>query len=70
MITTVTPHVTTILMDRSLFLPFLSLVQRVDLSLDDLDEHKVISLLSEVIEKIRKDNARLIVQQVQIQVTI
>ncbi len=57
-------------MDRSLFLPFLSLVQRVDLSLDDLDEHKVISLLSEVIEKIRKDNARLIVQQVQIQVTI
>lgn len=46
---------------------FLSQVQRGDL--DDLDEHSVISLLTEVIEKIKKENHELNTQQAHIQVT-
>lgn len=48
---------------------FLSQVQRGDFGLDDLDEHSVISLLTEVIEKIKKENQELNTQQAHIQVT-
>ncbi|XP_051235164.1 cell cycle progression protein 1 isoform X2 [Dicentrarchus labrax] len=41
--------------------------QMVDFGLDDLDEQKVISLLTEVIEKIKKENQELSIQQAHIQ---
>ncbi|XP_072236595.1 cell cycle progression protein 1 isoform X1 [Leuresthes tenuis] len=41
--------------------------QRIDFGQDDLDEQEVISLLAEVIEKIKKDNKELNVKQVHIQ---
>lgn len=59
---------TTNLMGLNLFLLFLSQIQRGDFALDDLDEHTVISLLTEVIEKIKKENQELNTQQAHIQV--
>ncbi|XP_070762210.1 cell cycle progression protein 1 isoform X2 [Enoplosus armatus] len=41
--------------------------QRGDVGLDDVDEQKVISLLTEVIEKIKKENQELNIKQVHIQ---
>lgn len=60
--------ITTTLMDCNLFLPFLIKVQRRDLGLDDLDEQKVISLLTDVIEKLKKENQELHIKQVHVQV--
>lgn len=48
---------------------FLSLAQRGDFGLDDMDEHKLISLLTDVIEKIKKENQELSIKQAHIQVT-
>lgn len=59
---------TATLMDRNWIL-LLFQVQRDDFVLDDLNEHTVISLLTEVIEKIKKENQKLIAQQTHIQVT-
>lgn len=56
------------LMGLNLFLLFLSQIQRGDFALDDLDEHTVISLLTEVIEKIKNENQALNTQQAHIQV--
>lgn len=50
-------------------LPFLTQVHRGDFVLDDVDEQKVISLLTEVIEKIKKENRELNIKQEHIQVT-
>lgn len=41
--------------------------QRGDFGLDDLDDKKVISLLTEVIEKMKRENHELIIQQAHIQ---
>lgn len=54
-------------MDHNLFLPPLCQVEMSDL--DELDEQKVISLLTEVVEKVKKENQELNVKQVHIQVT-
>lgn len=59
---------TATLMDRNWILLLLSQVQKDDFVLDDLNEHTVISLLTEVIEKIKKENQELITQQAHIQV--
>lgn len=56
-------------MDHNFFPPFLTQVQKGDFGLDDLDEQKVISLLTEVIKKIKKENQELKVKQTHIQVT-
>lgn len=56
------------LMGLNLFILFLSQIQRGDFALDDLDEHAVISLLTEVIEKIKNENQELSIQQAHIQV--
>ncbi|XP_029317171.1 LOW QUALITY PROTEIN: cell cycle progression protein 1 [Cottoperca gobio] len=47
--------------------PFTNQVQRVDFGLEDLDEQNVISLLTEVIEKMKKENQELNIQRVHIQ---
>lgn len=65
---TIMTYGTTNLMGLNLFLLFLSQIQRGDFALDDLDEHTVISLLTEVIEKIKKENQELNTQQAHIQV--
>ncbi|KAM9366077.1 cell cycle progression protein 1 isoform 2-T2 [Symphorus nematophorus] len=52
------------LLHRHVREPFLN--QRGDFGLDDLDEQKVISLLTEVIEKINKENQELNIQQAHI----
>lgn len=44
-------------------------VQRVDFGFDDLDEQEVISLLTDVIEKVKKENEELYIKQTNIQVT-
>ena len=44
-------------------------MQKGDFGLDDLDEQKMISLLTDVIEKINKENQELSIQQAHIQVT-
>lgn len=46
-----------------------SRVQRGDFGLDDLDEQKVISLLTEVIKKMKKENQELNTETASIQVT-
>lgn len=46
-----------------------SQVQRGDFGLDDLDEQKVISLLTEVIKKMKKENQELNMETASIQVT-
>lgn len=38
------------------------------MGLDDLDEQKVISLLTDVIEKLKKENQELHIKQVHVQV--
>lgn len=48
---------------------FLTHAQRGDFCLDDLDEHKRITLLTDMIEKIKKDNKELNMKQALIQVT-
>lgn len=47
----------------------LTQVQWGDFVLDDVDEQKVISLLTEVIEKIKRENQQLNIKQAHIQVT-
>lgn len=47
---------------------FLTYAQRGDFGLDDLDEHKFISLLTDVIEEIKKENKVLNMKQAHIQV--
>lgn len=48
---------------------FLTHAQRGDFCIDDLDEHKCISLLTGVIEKMKKENQELNMKQAFIQVT-
>lgn len=55
-------------MNKHLFLPSLTQVQSDGYSLDDPGEQKVISLLTEVIEQIRKENQELSDKQAQAQV--
>lgn len=50
-------------------LPLTTQVQRDEFGMDDPDEQKVISLLTEVIEKIKKENQELNIKQEHIQVT-
>lgn len=40
-----------------------------DFGFDDLDEQEVISLLTDVIEKVKKENEELYIKQTNIQVT-
>ncbi|XP_049900056.1 cell cycle progression protein 1 isoform X1 [Epinephelus moara] len=47
--------------------PFAKQVQKSDFALDDLDEQKVISLLTEVIEKMKKENQELNIKRAHIQ---
>ncbi|XP_041642091.1 cell cycle progression protein 1 isoform X2 [Cheilinus undulatus] len=51
-------------------LPLTDQVQKVDFGLDDLDGQKVISLLTDVIEKIKKENQELRLKQLQTQAQI
>jgi len=61
-------HINLTSLSRNLFFPFLTLVQRIDFGQDDLDEQEIISLLAEVIKKIKKENKELNVKRVHIQV--
>lgn len=51
------------------FIYFSYKAQRVDFGLDDLHEQEVISLLTGITEKIKKENEDLYIKQANIQVT-
>lgn len=59
-------HATLVVTDPDCFFYFLQIAH---FGLDDLDEQKVISLLTDVIEKIKRENQELNTKQAHIQVT-
>lgn len=54
-------------MDMNLFFLFFFFIPQIQ-NLDDLDEHVVISLLTDVVGKLQKEKQKLSIKQAQIQV--